>query len=299
MNLGIIGVGNWGYRVAKESLILMEEGYIDKLYICDLDQKRLQAFPKKYTSLNYKDILNNVDAIHICTSNETHYSLGKMALEKNVHVLVEKPLTTNHLHAYDLLELALENGLVLQVGHIFRFANVINKLKELYEQRYFGEVYHITLEWTHLMQPMDNTNVLWDLLPHPLDILNFITKRWPAQLFATTNSIRVNKTELAFIVAKFKEKMSATINVSWINPIKKRNIEILGTENSAIVHAVNQTISIHNNEGEINKIQIEPNNTIRDELLNFIDSINNGNNSKNSGIIGLKTVELIESIKEL
>ena len=69
----------------------------------------------------------------------------------------------------------MSKGLMLQVGHIFRFVDIARKVKELYERDTFGDLYYMKLSWTHKIPPIKNTDVVYDLLPHPIDIINFIT----------------------------------------------------------------------------------------------------------------------------
>ncbi|MGC9780281.1 MAG: Gfo/Idh/MocA family oxidoreductase [Candidatus Heimdallarchaeota archaeon] len=295
MKLGIIGLGNWGRRVAEEANILLNEGVIDDLYLCDIDDSLLKKFKDNKTTKKTSDLLTKVDAVHICSPNKFHFQNGKEALDNNLHTLIEKPMTINQYDAFELLELALEKGLVLQVGHIFRFANVVKKLREYYQNNEFGKVNYLNLEWTHYMEPMTNTNVVWDLAPHPIDILNFITSDWPVKIFGIAKCLRQNDFfEMAILQTTYKSDLNASIHISWANPIKRRRIELVGSKASAIVESVKQSFTLYRNDGSKEEIPVEKNNTIRDELVNFVDSIKTRKNANNSGVIGLRTVELIE-----
>jgi len=298
MKLGIVGLGNWGAKSAREAVELLKNNIIEDLYLCDLDETRLEEFSDYNTTTNLDEMISKVDGIHICTANANHHSLGKKILEMNKHVLIEKPLTTKKTHAFELLEIASKNDLVIQVGHIFRFANVTKRLEELNKKNFFGEIYHMNLEWTHYMKPMKNTCVLWDLLPHPLDILNFINRAWPSQISGIRKNIRQNEVEdMTFLQAEYESGLSACINLSWLNPIKRRRVEIIGSERSAVAECVKQTLKIYENDGTTNDIPIVSNNTIKEELENFVESTKSGKNRYNSGLIGLRTVELIEMLK--
>ena len=293
--LGIVGLGNWGRRVAEEANILLEEGFIDDLYLCDANEALLKKYKDNKTTREFNDLISKIDAVHICTPNQFHFELGKRSLENNIHTLIEKPMTTNRYDAFELLEIALEKGLVLQVGHIFRFANVVKKLREMYENNEFGQVHYINLEWTHYMKPMSNTNVIWDLAPHPIDILNFITSQWPIKIFGVAKPLRQSRyEEMAILQALYKNNMNSTVHISWANPIKRRRVEIVGEEITAQAECVKQTIDIHRNDGSIESIPVESNNTIREEISHFVSSIKTRKNGNNSGVIGLRTVELIE-----
>lgn len=294
MRIGVIGIGSWGLRVAKEYLDLVRDGYIDDLILCDIDKSKLEIFSDEAITTDSLDhLINRVDGIHICTPNSTHYEITKKALENGVHVLVEKPMATDHGKAYEIAELALSNDLILQVGHIYRFANVIRKTKELYEKNYFGEIYYFNLTWTHLIPYIDGVDILWDLLPHPLDILNFITKEWPLEFSGVGRAFRrATLNEVVSLQALFNH-FFASIHLSWLSPIRRRVLEIVGSKRTALVECVKQTIKLYE-EDEERVMDVKANNTIKDEIINFIEAIKTGKNTFNSSIIGVKNVEMIE-----
>lgn len=137
---------------------------------------------------------------------------------------------------HNLVEIASENGLVLQVGYIFRFANVIRKVKELYEEGFFGDIRYFKLEWTSLITPIKDLDIIWDLLPHPLDIINFITGEWPSRFGVTGRAYRREElNEVAFIQADFNKKFFANIEISWLQPIRRRIMEIVGSKRSVLL----------------------------------------------------------------
>ena len=295
MRIGVIGIGRWGTKVAREYIALMNEGIVDSIILCDADNSRLKQFADVAVTCNRIDeVIRKVDGVHICTPNSTHYEITKKALKLGVHVLVEKPMTTDHNQAYELVELATAENLILQVGHIYRFANAIRKIKELYENDYFGDLYYFNVTWTHLMPYMEGVDILWDLLPHPLDILNFITRKWPKEFVGVGRAIRRSKlNEVASLQAIFDDGTFANIHLSWVSPIRRRILEIVGSKRTALVECVKQEIRIY--EGNEEKLlKVEVNNTIKDEALNFIRAIETGKNNFNSSIVGARNVEMIE-----
>jgi len=295
MKIGVIGVGRWGSKVVREYLALQSEGIIDQLVLYDLDREKVKPF-EHYAKIEHSldSVLRSVDGVHICTPNYTHYDIAKKALESDVNVLVEKPMTMNTDQAYELVELSISKGLVLQVGHIYRFANVICKVKELYENGYFGDVYYFVLTWTHSMQPIKRVDVLWDLLPHPIDILHFVTNEYPEFFVGIGRAFRrYEPNEVASLQALYRGGVFASIHLSWLNPIRRRTLEIVGSKRSAIVECVEQKITIFDNTDSW-KIDVKANNTIRDEALNFIRAIETGDCDPNSSIVGAKVVEAVE-----
>ncbi|MDI3501382.1 MAG: UDP-N-acetylglucosamine 3-dehydrogenase [Thermoanaerobacter sp.] len=296
MRIGVIGIGRWGTKVAREYIALMNEGIIDSVILCDADNSKLKQFADiAVTCTQLDDAIRRVDGIHVCTPNFTHYEITKRALESGVHVLVEKPMTTDHNQAYELVEIATAENLILQVGHIYRFANAIRKIKELYESNYFGNVYYFNLAWTHLMPYMEGVDILWDLLPHPLDILNFITRKWPKEFVGVGRAFRRSElNEVVSLQAIFDNGMFANIHLSWLSPKRRRILEVVGSKHTALVECVKQEIRIYKENNKEELLKVEVNNTIRDEALNFIKAIETGKNNFNSSIVGARNVEMIE-----
>ena len=303
MNVGVIGIGYWGSKVVREYMNLSKEGIIEGVGMCDVREGLINKFKDESViklSTDYKEFLrdDDINAVHIAVNNDFHYDVAKEALKNGKHVLLEKPMTTESNKAYELIELSAHHGLILQVGHIFRFANVIRKSKELIDNNYFGELYYLTLKWTTLMQPIRAVDIIWDLLPHPLDIIHFLTGKWPLKWQVMARQYRRQKqSEIAFINLDYGEFV-ANIELSWLTPERKRLMEIIGEKRMAKVECVKQKMHIfEGNEKEFD-VEIEANNTIREEAINFIKSIKNKKMPFNSHIIGAKNVDVIEKIME-
>jgi len=301
MNIGIVGIGYWGSKVAREYLDLAKERKIDGVGLCDVSDSALGKFEDEYIikkSKDYKEFLSSdeIDGVHIAANNKFHYDVAKEALFRGKHVLLEKPMTTEANRAYELIEISAKHGLILQVGHIFRFANVIRKAKELMDEDYFGKIQYLTLKWTTLMEPMDGVDIIWDLLPHPLDMIHFLTGKWPSEWQVMAKAFRrEGPSEMVFINLDYGDFI-ANIELSWLTPERKRLMEIVGSERMAKVECVKQKIHVFEGNERDFDLEVEGNNTIREEALNFVDSIKNGKMPFNSHIIGAKNVDIIEKI---
>lgn len=301
MKFGIIGVGKWGRKLTGEYVALKRENVLEEVAIYDSDPTNVGFFStekdvKIYPTLD--ELIKNVDAVHISTPNKYHYELASKALQSGKHVLLEKPLTTSKSDADKLIELAERQKLILKVGHIYRFANVFDKVKTLYKENYFGDVYYMNFYWTHLAPYTEEVDILWDLLVHPLDIYNIITEQWPDRFFGLASPFRRKKlNEAIFCAATSKNGPVSTCNISWLSPIKKREIEIIGSKRSALIKAVDQQITIFEADAKIS-IEVKTSNTIREEIINFEKDIGSGKNTINPASIGARTVELIEKAEQ-
>ena len=305
IKIGVIGAGYWGKKVINEYYLLSQNDPNVKLVgICDVLDSVLDAYRKSFKfsllTTDYLKLLgsNEIDAVHVCTPNETHYQICRDVLEKGKHVLVEKPITLSSEEAYELINLAKEKSLVLSVGHIFRFNNALFELRKRIKDGYFGEIRHLRLQWTTLMEPPEGRDIIIDLAPHPFDIINYLLDDWPVKLRCISHSCNKSTGELAYIDVELNQGITAHIELSWRLPGKTRRVSVIGSERIADCDCLNQRISMFE-DGSAFELDIDVNNTIGTELRHFIDSINNNGLNKdfkiqNSGVLGAKVVELLE-----
>jgi UDP-N-acetylglucosamine 3-dehydrogenase len=308
LNIGVLGAGYWGRKVISEYLQLEKvDPSIHLAKVCDLKDDNL-AFCKKnlqvkknVLSSDYSDLLSSdVDALHICTPQETHYYLGIKALNADKHVLMEKPMAMNTDDAYELCDIAEEKHLCLQVGHIYRFNNSMKKIRDLIHENYFGKLYYLKMQWTILMPSPMNRDILFDLAPHPVDIMNYLLEQWPLTVSCISNSYRrAALDEVAHIAMKFRKNIDAHVELSWLEPGKMRELKIMGEKRNAIVNCLDQTIRIYeDNNGNDYSLEVEQNNTIFDEIRHFTNSIFDKNNHKNPGAVGANVVAILERLKQ-
>ncbi|MFB6176229.1 MAG: Gfo/Idh/MocA family protein [Halobaculum sp.] len=294
--IGVVGLGHWGSKVLEEYAALREEGHVSYVVGCDLDEGRLEdadAADERYQDVG--ETLDRVDGLHLCTPIGTHETIGRQTLEAGVDLLAEKPLTNDRDSAFGLLQLALREDRILQTGHIFRFANVVDRLRALYQTGQFGELQTVTLRWTHDVEAPPGTDVLWDLAPHPIDIMNYVTGDWPSDECCRTRT-RPDADGPVSATAQFRlAGADVTMQLSWDDSVRRRDIEVAGTDASAVVEAVDQRIELFE-AGSRREISVEANNTIRREAHNFVEAIQTRRNIANSGVVGVRTVEAIERL---
>jgi predicted dehydrogenase len=236
--------------------------------------------------------------VHICTPNKTHYSLCRAFIEAGKHVLVEKPLTEDYGEALELVELSRKKNVNLSVGHIFRFNNAINMIKKMYDEGVLGELKYVRLQWTSFLYPPPGRDVIFDLAPHPIDIINYVFDKWPRRVYCKAKSyIREEKEEVAYIIAEFEKHRTAHIEVSWLYPKKIREVCIMTDRGFYVIDALAQTVN-HYDGSNWHPIDVIPNNTIKSEIEHFIETIENGRKSINHGENGAENVRVLEIIHQ-
>lgn len=301
-NVGVIGIGYWGRKILDEFTNVEN---VSVAGVSDLDEKNLafasERFGVKAGYKDYKDLLalKDLNAVAVCVPNQMHFRICKDALEAGKHVLVEKPITLSSKEGRELVELAKKNGLTLSVGHIFRFNNALAEVRRLIEkEKFFGRLFLMEMNWVNLEKSFPDRDVLFDLAPHMFDIQNYLLGEWPTEVVCAGGPFRREEgEETAYVVSRFKGGMIAMANISWLVPRKTRQIMLVGENRSALIDAVTQEVTVYES-GYTYKLGLERNNTIRDELIHFVKSIGDPmTETRNSGEVGVRTVELIEAAK--
>ena len=300
--VGVLGVGYWGRKIVEEYSGIQN---VKVMAVSDLADKNLDHCKERYGIPNlthdYRDVLamESIDAVHICLPNSLHFPACKEALENGKHVLVEKPITLTSAEGKELVKLAEDKNLTLSVGHIYRFNNALAEVKRLWSENFFGRVFLLNFTWTNLEPVFTDRDVIVDLAPHYFDMVNFLFDAWPEKITCTAMPYRQKGLEeAAYIACQMPSGAIAHAHLNWLGPKKVRQLEVVGENRSCIIDAVGQVVTVYES-GYTYQLGIQRNNTIRDELLHFIKSIGDpSTETRNSGTIGVKTVEMIEKTKE-
>ncbi len=220
----------------------------------------------------YKDDLSDCDGIHVATPSWTHYQVARKWIEAGMHVLIEKPMTTNSDDALKLADLARRKKRILMVGHIFRYSDFIISLKGQ-----FKDIKEIKLRWRHESQ---QPHVLWDLAPHMFDLLNFLTDEWDIE----PKCVMSNNCKRAYIIGKLGDVLyDIDLSLEQKNPLggKQSKVRELQIDHHLFFPLERQT-----------------NNTVKDEISEFIKCIENKERPSTDPFLGYMTVREIEMCLE-
>ena len=305
LKVGVIGAGRWGKKHIDEYSKIKN---VELTWVSDLNENVLKDVQKQYqisnVSTDYNDVLSSdVEAVSICTSNKTHFEIGKAALETGKHILVEKPLTEKTKDAYKLVDIAKENKKILAVGHIFRYNNAIKRVKKLVENNFFGEIYYLRLQWTIQWMPEiypdKQLDIIVDMMPHLYDITNYLTDLWPEKIMCYARAyMKKNLEDTAYIICELPSNIMTHFEISWTLPEKVREVDVIGSDAAAKIQAVSQEVTVFKGSNKGESLDIKSNNTLGDELKSFVNAVENKSKISNDGFVGAKTVELIEKTKE-
>lgn len=311
VNVGVIGAGYWGRKVIQEYLNL---GQINKdvrlLAVSDVSPNSLALYKDKEHILflysDFKELIENpdIDAIHICTPNESHYNIGMSALKAGKHVLMEKPIAVTPQQASEMVSFARSRERILCVGHIYRFNNAIDEARRIIQSKKLGRLFHVRLQWTTYESLMLGRDIIFDLGPHPIDIMNKLLDDWPETVNCNAISCRQTNEEVAYISCEFKDGLSSQVEMSWLLPGKVRELSIIGSEGSLKIDCLNQKMDLYNGNHHTLTLEAAANNTILSEVTHFVQNVsrvrdeNAQANLQNSGVLGARVVEVLSAAKE-
>jgi predicted dehydrogenase len=318
LKFGVIGYGYWGPNIVRNLRGL--EG-CEVVGICDQSpaaRKRIQsAHPGVPVHSDCQELVKSpdVDAIAVITPVWTHYELAKAALENGKHVFVEKPFTNTVAQAEELINLAERKKLQIMVDHTFLFTGAVRKIQKLLADGTLGKLYYYDSTRVNLGLFQHDCNVIWDLAPHDLSIMNHLLHK-DAEAISATGQAHVNEHEdIAFITAYFPDKVIAHINVNWISPVKVRTTLISGEKKMLVwndleadekLKIYDKGVDVKSQEGVYNLLvsyrsgdmwapQVEQVEALKLELGYFVECINQNKKPFNDGCAGLKVVRMLEA----
>lgn len=203
--------------------------------------KALEQYPDCFISKETSEILNisNLSAVVVATPVETHFDIVKTCLENGLHVLCEKVLCSNLEQVYTLVNLSIRQKKILDVDYTFLQNSIVRKIHDVISTEGIGTINYLTFKRTGLGPIRKDVNVIYDLLSHDISILVY----WlgiPEWVIATERCILNNeKSDIAFVQAGYNNGIIANFQVSWLNPMKQRIIEVVGEKGMLIFDDTN------------------------------------------------------------
>ncbi|HEX7446139.1 MAG TPA: Gfo/Idh/MocA family oxidoreductase [Pirellulales bacterium] len=236
--VAVIGLGYWGPNLVRN--FHTRPGCRLKA-CCDVDGRRLDAVRADYPTVDLCDdsgeILADpqINGVVIATPVETHYWLAKAALLAGKAVLIEKPLTADVAQAEELVALADERGLTLMVDHTFIYSPAVAKIKQLFDGGELGELLFIDSVRINLGLIQPDVNVVWDLAPHDLSIVDYLLGRLPRSVSASgaAHAGRLQE-DVAYLNLDFGGGLIANFHVNWLSPVKLRYTMFGGSRKSVV-----------------------------------------------------------------
>jgi len=317
IRMGVIGYGYWGPNIVRN---FHGQEHSRVVAICDKSPKSLQRARQAYPEIRAIDTCNDIltatdiDAIAIVTPVWTHYELAKIALENGKHVFVEKPFTCTTAQAEELIELAERKNLKIMVDHTFLFTGAVKRIKELIDNGTLGDLYYYDSMRVNLGLFQHDVNVLWDLAPHDLSIMDYLIKDKPEAVVATGERHLNGVADIAFLTLYYPNNMIGHINVNWLSPVKVRTTLIGGEKKMLVWNDLDadEKLKVYDKgvqmsgdgvyqllvsyrSGDMWAPRLEQLEALKIEAAYFVDCIINEKRPFNDGVAGLHVVRILEA----
>lgn len=291
LKVAVIGAGKLGSRHAAQYAKLP---HVELVGVCDINEHKAKEVAHEHKTKAFKDyreLLTGVDAASIVVPSHLHHSISKDFMNHNVHLLVEKPITTVLEHADDLLDLAKKKNVILQVGHIERFNSAMRAIKGIIKNPRFIEC--------HRLGPYDprvvDTGVVLDLMIHDIDIVLDLVKS-PIKHVDSVGAFILSKTEdIANSRIRFENNCVCDLTASRVTPDVVRKIRIFQDNAYISLDYVTQEAQIYTKDItgiHHKKIDITKGDSLKEELSDFIDCVRSGKRPLVSGQEGRDALAL-------
>lgn len=324
IGVGVIGCGHWGMNYLR---VLRDMAEVGPVAAIDSRQQRLKEVDTRYPGIavyeSVQDALADpsLDAMVIATPATTHYELVKKCLQEGKSVLVEKPITTNSEQAEELIELADSLDLSLLVGHTFLYNAAVRKVKSYIENGDLGQLYYLYARRTNLGPIREDVNALWDLAAHDISIVHYLLGRPPKWVSAVGAKVLKNGlADVGFFVLGYEDDFVAHVHVSWADPDKVRELVVVGSDSRVVFDdlKIGEQVRIHEKgvtplasssgesfgldllirDGDIISPNIEPSEPLKNQCLDFLNSVRTGSRPVSDGAIGVAVVQTLEAIDQ-
>jgi len=307
MNIGIIGFGYWGQNLVRN---FKNTKNCNVTHIAESQKERHERIHKLYPDITistFNQIItnSNIDAVVIATSISSHYELAKAALENDKHVLIEKPMADSEKNALELIRLSKQQKKILMVDHTYLYTGAVQEIKELTDDGSLGEILYVDSIRANLGKFQSDFNVLWDLAPHDISIINYLINEKPISVQAIGKSYTKNELEsIAYLILHYKSNKIIHLNCSWVSPIKIRTMIIAGSKKMLVFDDLEQKkIRIYDKNFQNNITSndgiLEPEFSSKEGLSvmaeDFVNSIINDKEPLSNSNLGLEVVKILEA----
>lgn len=318
--LAVIGCGYWGAKHIRVACDIRDAGMS---MAADLRPDRLEYVRSQYPSVavsrDIGAVLNSpsIDGVIVATPVETHFELARAVLQAGKHALVEKPLAMTSPQCRELNAIAEERKRVLMVGHTFEYHPAVGFMRQMIQSGSLGELYYIDSRRLNLGLYRQDANVLWDLAPHDLSIIFFLLEE-VAQTIGAWGCAHVLPDVEDVVYAKmgFKSGATAHVHVSWLDPVKVRQITIVGSDAMLVFDDVqpSEKVRVYQkrfrpridgdsfadfqsayHHGDVHIPAISNSEPLKLEILDFVNAMMTGERPRADGVHGLRVVEALEA----
>ncbi len=323
LNIAVVGCGYWGPNLIRNFSSLSG---CNVKYACDSDHDRLAHMKTLYneiiTTTEFDTIINDeyVDAVIIATPVSFHFDMARKCLNAGKHVFIEKPMASSASECRELLNIAESKGLTIVIGHTFIYSPPVRKIKEIIRNKALGEIQYISARRLNLGLFQTDINVAWDLAPHDISIILFVLGENPVSVNCQGKAhLNPQIEDVTSMTLNFANGAFATIQSSWLDPNKVREMTVVGSQRMLVYNDLEPTemIKIFDKRvetppyydtfaefhysyhyGDMYSPYLKQYEPLKMECQHFLDCIKTGDTPESSGYDGLQVVQILEAASE-
>jgi predicted dehydrogenase len=318
LKVGLVGYGYWGPNLARN---FNANPDFTLAYVAEMDPRRASMAQRAYphvTVVGAPDFLDqeDVDVVVIATPVFTHYDLAKKALKAGKHVWLEKPMTSNSEQAKELVDLAASQELTLMVDHTFLFTGPVMAMKDLIDQDELGSLYYYDSVRINLGLFQHDVNVIWDLAPHDLSIMDYLLGPSAEGVCAHgSDHFNTNFEDVAYVTVYYPDNLIAHFHLNWLSPVKIRRTVVGGSKRMLLWNDIDKEESLKVYDkgmdvttregvyrilatpriGEMTAPVVNGREALDAEVEYFAECIKEGKRPHNDGQAGLRIVKMLEA----
>ncbi|MFC1616840.1 Gfo/Idh/MocA family oxidoreductase [Candidatus Margulisiibacteriota bacterium] len=323
IKIAVIGLGNMGRHHLRN---YSELPNVKVVAVCDVQDAIIKKAEEQYNCKGYTNLdemlaKEELDAVSIVAPTRLHHEIALKVIDKNINLLIEKPIADSSEKAEEIIRAAKAKNLTLMIGHIERFNPAVRKLKEIVDSGAIGKITSIIARRVGAFPAqIKDANVIIDLAVHDIDICSYILDKQPSSVIGNAGkAIASDREDYAEIFLTYGDQ-NAFIQVNWITPIRIRNLAVTGTKGYIDLNYMTQELVMYESNysqdfdnfgdyiikfGNPNKkdVKLEKQEPLRQELSHFIDCVKNNKTpliTGENGINALNTaLEVMKQMKML
>ena len=326
VGIAVVGAGYWGPNLVRNAL---QSPATRLAGVCDADLVRASRLASSLSGVVATDDLRRllddpfVEAIAVATPPATHLEVAMAAIEAGKHVLIEKPLAPSYAEGRVLVDAAEERGVVLMCDHTYCYTPAVQRIREIIHSGALGELQFADSVRINLGLVQRDVNVLWDLAPHDLSILDFILPQGcrPVAVAAHgADPVGAGQACVAYLTLELPRGAIAHMHVNWLSPIKVRTTTIGGSRRTLVWDDLNpsQRLSLYDRgvdladtglldtadrrqalvsyrSGDMVAPALPEREALQGVMAEFADCIRSGRASRTDGWSGLRVLEILEA----
>ncbi len=302
LRVGVVGVG---YLGRFHALIYSRMENVELVGVSDSDKHQAEQVAAEAGArvLSIEDMLEQVDAVSIVVPTTLHLEIARPFLQKGIHMLMEKPISSSVKEGREIIDLAKASGATLQIGHLERYNAGIMALAEHIEQPRFIDAQRMG----GFKARATDVDVISDLMIHDIDIIMSLIDSEITSISASGTAVLTDHLDIANARLEFANGAAANVTASRISKEDSRRIRVFEPKHYLSLDFIGQRLeratAVPSKESEWDEIvtdavDIEPVMPLDEELASFVDAIIHNKQPLVDGETGLKALDVALQIKQ-